>query len=72
MRWDLALLALRLRLATPTPTALPGNRGAGGRPHLTDPRLPLPRPRGPRPAPSAIAPRGVWAPQVSPGPGWGT
>lgn len=56
MRWDLALLALRLRLATPTPAALPGNRGAGSRLRLTEPPWPRPLPRGARPAPSAAAP----------------
>lgn len=72
VRWDLALLALRLRLATPTPAALPGNRGAGSRLRLTEPPLPPPAPGWPPPRPLCRCPWGGWAPQVSPRPGWGT
>lgn len=44
MARDLALLALLLRLATRTPAALPGNRGGGAGPDVTEPPSPAPRP----------------------------
>lgn len=65
-----ALLALSLRLATVTPTALPGNRGAGARarPHRATPSPDAPPHRLARPRPlcrnllGSLAPQGsAWA-----------
>ena len=62
-RWGLALLALRLRRATPTPAALPGNRGGGvpAPPHRASP-APAGSRVAPAPPPLPLPPRSLGSP----------